>query len=46
MIFMAGRQAQALRSPTGYRPVVSDNFYTRHTFAQALRNLRIARCIS
>ncbi|POM69273.1 LOW QUALITY PROTEIN: Hypothetical protein PHPALM_14459 [Phytophthora palmivora] len=25
-----------LRSPTGYRLVVSDNFYTRHTFAKAI----------
>ncbi|KAF4130224.1 Transposase IS4 [Phytophthora infestans] len=33
---MAGHQSQALRSPTGHRLAVSDNFYTRHTFAQAL----------
>ncbi|ETN18075.1 hypothetical protein PPTG_21508 [Phytophthora nicotianae INRA-310] len=25
-----------MRSPTGHRLVVSDNFYTRHTFAHAL----------
>ncbi|KUF95983.1 Bifunctional epoxide hydrolase 2 [Phytophthora nicotianae] len=35
-IAMAGHQTQSFRSPTGHRLVVSDNFYTRHTFAQAL----------
>ncbi|KAJ8528656.1 hypothetical protein ON010_g14673 [Phytophthora cinnamomi] len=30
-IAMAGHQTQTLRSPTGHRLVVSDNFYTRHT---------------
>ncbi|ETL86097.1 hypothetical protein L917_14450, partial [Phytophthora nicotianae] len=34
---MAGHQSQALRSPTGRRLVVSDNSYTRHTFAHALQ---------
>ncbi|KAG6949771.1 hypothetical protein JG687_00014642 [Phytophthora cactorum] len=35
-ITMAGYQTRAMRSPTGHRLVVSDNFYTHHTFAQAL----------
>ncbi|KAG6952758.1 hypothetical protein JG687_00012808 [Phytophthora cactorum] len=35
-IAIAGHQTRALRSPTDHRLVVSDNFYTRHTFAQAL----------
>jgi len=34
---MIGHQAKLLRSPSGYRLVVSDNFYTRHTFAKAIR---------
>ncbi|POM78669.1 Hypothetical protein PHPALM_3774 [Phytophthora palmivora] len=33
---MVGHQAKMLRSPTGYRLVVSDNFYTRHTLARAI----------
>ncbi|OWZ24586.1 hypothetical protein PHMEG_000336 [Phytophthora megakarya] len=32
----AGHETRALRSPTGHRLVVSDKFYTRHTFARAL----------
>ncbi|KAG6956802.1 hypothetical protein JG687_00010385 [Phytophthora cactorum] len=35
-IAMAGHQTRALRSPTGNRLVVSDNVYTRHTFAKTL----------
>ncbi|GMF51834.1 unnamed protein product [Phytophthora fragariaefolia] len=35
-IAMTGHQTRTLRSPTGHRLVVSDNFYIRHTFAQAL----------
>ncbi|KAF1791585.1 PiggyBac transposable element-derived protein [Phytophthora cactorum] len=38
-IAIAGHQTRALRSPTDHRLVVSDNFYTRHTFAQALLKL-------
>ncbi|GMF26610.1 unnamed protein product [Phytophthora fragariaefolia] len=34
-IAMAGHKTRVLRSPTEHRLVVSDNFYTRHTFAQA-----------
>ncbi|RAW23861.1 hypothetical protein PC110_g19709 [Phytophthora cactorum] len=33
---MVGNQSKILRSPTGYRLTVSDNFYTRHTFAKAI----------
>ncbi|POM61720.1 hypothetical protein PHPALM_29228 [Phytophthora palmivora] len=33
---MVGHQTKMLLSPTGYRLVVSDNFYTRHTFARAI----------
>lgn len=33
---MVGHQSKILRSPSGYRLMVSDNFYTRHTFASAI----------
>jgi hypothetical protein len=33
---MIGHQMKQLRSLIGYRLTVSDNFYTRHTFAKAL----------
>lgn len=33
---MVGHQPKILRSPSGYRLTVSDNFYTRHTFAKAI----------
>ncbi|POM81448.1 LOW QUALITY PROTEIN: Hypothetical protein PHPALM_576 [Phytophthora palmivora] len=33
---MVGHQTKMLLSSTGYRLVVSDNFYTRHTFARAI----------
>ncbi|OWY99219.1 LOW QUALITY PROTEIN: hypothetical protein PHMEG_00029820 [Phytophthora megakarya] len=35
---MVGHQTKLLRSPSGYRLTVSDNLYTRHTFAKAIRS--------
>ncbi|KAJ8575383.1 hypothetical protein ON010_g3829 [Phytophthora cinnamomi] len=35
-IAMAGHQTETLRSTTGHRLVVSDNFYSHHTSAKAL----------
>ncbi|KAE9332458.1 hypothetical protein PR003_g14511 [Phytophthora rubi] len=35
-LVMVGHQSKMFRSPSGYRFVVSDNFYTRHTFAKAI----------
>ncbi|KAG6962602.1 hypothetical protein JG688_00008517 [Phytophthora aleatoria] len=43
---MAGQQTRALRSPTGHRLVVSDNFYTRYTFAQACGSSRTEQASS
>ncbi|ETK88251.1 hypothetical protein L915_07477 [Phytophthora nicotianae] len=33
---MTGHQTRTLRSPRGRRLLVSDNFYTRHTYARAI----------
>ncbi|GMF33858.1 unnamed protein product [Phytophthora lilii] len=35
-IAMAGHQTRTFRSPSGRRLLVSDNFYTRHTYAPAV----------
>ncbi|ETL80246.1 hypothetical protein L917_19249, partial [Phytophthora nicotianae] len=33
---MAGHQTRTFRSPSGRRVLVTDNFYTRHTYARVI----------
>ncbi|EGZ10404.1 hypothetical protein PHYSODRAFT_518952 [Phytophthora sojae] len=35
-VAMAGHQTRTYRSPSGRRLLISDNFYTRHTYARAI----------